>query len=139
MVCTNEINRREEIFKLRDENGLALFKQMTQQNKKLRRCLDGENIERGCEKWYKEVDKIMHQCFIRKTVRIGYEQSQRYCPKARKIRVVLKEAAKRGKIQREIVKGYQEKLMETLGDILEKHVPLPQNDFTANKKKKKVQ
>ena len=63
-ICENPvIHKREEIFKLRDENGLALFKQMTQQNEKLRRCFDGGNIEVGCEKWYKEVEKIMHQCF----------------------------------------------------------------------------
>uniref|UniRef100_A0A3P8TT85 Centromere protein K n=1 Tax=Amphiprion percula TaxID=161767 RepID=A0A3P8TT85_AMPPE len=34
------------------------------------------------------------------------------------------------------MKVYQERLMESLGDILEKHVPLPQNESSASKKKK---
>ncbi|KAM4749974.1 centromere protein K isoform 2-T2 [Anableps anableps] len=36
------------------------------------------------------------------------------------------------------MKDYQEKLMELLGDILERHVPLPQNESSANKKKKNI-
>lgn len=38
------------------------------------------------------------------------------------------------KIQK--MKLYQERLMESLGDILEKHVPLPQNETSTNKKNK---
>ncbi|MEQ2262375.1 hypothetical protein XENORESO_008818 [Xenotaenia resolanae] len=33
---------------------------------------------------------------------------------------------------------YQEKLMESLGDILEKHAPLPQDESNANRKKKNI-
>uniref|UniRef100_A0A3Q1DFB4 Centromere protein K n=1 Tax=Amphiprion ocellaris TaxID=80972 RepID=A0A3Q1DFB4_AMPOC len=40
----------------------------------------------------------------------------------------------KAKIQK--MKVYQERLMESLGDILEKHVPLPQNESSASKKKK---
>lgn len=40
------------------------------------------------------------------------------------------------KIQK--MKVYQERLMETLGYILEKHIPLPQEDSSTNKKKKNV-
>ncbi|XP_054461020.1 centromere protein K [Anoplopoma fimbria] len=36
------------------------------------------------------------------------------------------------------MKVYQERLMESLGDILEKHVPLPQNESSTNKKKKNL-
>ncbi|KAG8015150.1 Centromere protein K [Nibea albiflora] len=42
----------------------------------------------------------------------------------------------KAKIQK--MKVYQESLMECLGDILEKHVPLPQNDSSTNKKKKNI-
>lgn len=38
------------------------------------------------------------------------------------------------KIQK--MKDYQERLMESLGDVLEKHLPLPQNESSSNKKKK---
>ncbi|XP_035516268.1 centromere protein K [Morone saxatilis] len=40
----------------------------------------------------------------------------------------------KAKIQK--MKVYEERLMESLGDILEKHVPLPQNESSTNKKKK---
>ncbi|XP_031720390.1 centromere protein K [Anarrhichthys ocellatus] len=36
------------------------------------------------------------------------------------------------------MKVYQERLMESLGDVLEKHVPLPQNESSANRKKKNI-
>ncbi|XP_026215935.1 centromere protein K [Anabas testudineus] len=41
------------------------------------------------------------------------------------------------KIQK--IKDYQERLMESLGDILEKHLPLPQNESSSNKKKKNIE
>ncbi|XP_054896938.1 centromere protein K isoform X2 [Poeciliopsis prolifica] len=42
----------------------------------------------------------------------------------------------KAKIQK--MKTYQEQLMESLGDILEKHVPPPQDESTASKKKKNI-
>ncbi|XP_074553651.1 centromere protein K isoform X2 [Halichoeres trimaculatus] len=42
----------------------------------------------------------------------------------------------KAKIQK--MKLYEERLMESLGDILEKHVPLPHNESGSNKKKKDV-
>lgn len=36
----------------------------------------------------------------------------------------------------EKMKAYEERLMECLGDILEKHIPHPQNGASSNKKKK---
>ncbi|KAM6941971.1 centromere protein K [Lycodopsis pacificus] len=36
------------------------------------------------------------------------------------------------------IKVYQERLMESLGDILEKHVPLPQNESATKRKKKNI-
>ncbi|KAM7418691.1 hypothetical protein PAMA_016021 [Pampus argenteus] len=41
------------------------------------------------------------------------------------------------KVKIQKMKVYQERLMESLADILEKHVPVPQNDFSAKHKKKK--
>lgn len=43
----------------------------------------------------------------------------------------------KAKIQK--MKVYQERLMESLGDVLEKHVPLPQNEPSANRKKKNIE
>ncbi|XP_029299307.1 centromere protein K [Cottoperca gobio] len=42
----------------------------------------------------------------------------------------------KAKIQK--TKVYQERLMESLGDLLEKHVPLPQDEYSTNKKKKNI-
>uniref|UniRef100_UPI0037E82A37 centromere protein K n=1 Tax=Semicossyphus pulcher TaxID=241346 RepID=UPI0037E82A37 len=42
----------------------------------------------------------------------------------------------KAKIQK--MKLYEERLMESLGDVLEKHVPLPQNESSTNKKKKNI-
>lgn len=41
------------------------------------------------------------------------------------------------KVKIQKIKVYEEKLMECLGDILEKHIPHPQNGPSGNKKKKK--
>nr|XP_020451832.1 centromere protein K isoform X2 [Monopterus albus] len=37
------------------------------------------------------------------------------------------------------MKAYQDKLMECLGDVLDKHLPLPQDRSTSNKKKKNAE
>ncbi|XP_041641525.1 centromere protein K isoform X2 [Cheilinus undulatus] len=42
----------------------------------------------------------------------------------------------KAKIQK--MKVYEERLMESLGEVLEKHAPLPQNESSANKKKKNI-
>ncbi|KAM7009017.1 centromere protein K [Tautogolabrus adspersus] len=42
----------------------------------------------------------------------------------------------KAKIQK--MKVYEERLMESLGEVLEKHVPLPQNESSSNKKKKNM-
>lgn len=39
------------------------------------------------------------------------------------------------KMKIEKVKAYEEKLMECLGEVLEKHVPHPQNGHSSKKKK----
>ena len=60
--------KREEMFKLRDEEGLEKFKQMTTKSNKLRECFNNRNnlnLEDACNKWYKEVDKVLHQCFTK--------------------------------------------------------------------------
>ena len=55
---------QEEIFKLRDKDGLERFRQMTDNNPNLRQYFQSnENIEESCGRWYKHIDKIIHQCF----------------------------------------------------------------------------
>ena len=55
---------RREIFKLRDAEGLSRFKVMTANNRKLRQISEEElSVEERCSKWYKQILKILHQCF----------------------------------------------------------------------------
>ena len=64
------VTSREETFKLRDEDGLQRFHQMTDKNPSLRQCFQkNESLEESCDRWYKQIDKIMHQCF--KKVRLN--------------------------------------------------------------------
>jgi hypothetical protein len=60
---------REEIFKLRDCEGLQKFHEMTTDTECLRDCSDmSMNMEDVCERWFKDFDKILHRCF--KKIRI---------------------------------------------------------------------
>ena len=55
---------REEMFKLRDEEGLLKFQEKTTNFHKFRKIMnDNDTLEETCNKWYKAVDGILHQCF----------------------------------------------------------------------------
>ena len=61
---------REEFFKLRDDEGLLKFKQKTQKCPKLITCVQqNDDLEAACNNWYKEIDKLLHQCF--KKIRVS--------------------------------------------------------------------
>ena len=66
---TDNKPKRNEHFKLRDENGLNKFESLTTTSSNLRSCFHkGLSLENACAKWYNEIDKILHQCF--KKVRV---------------------------------------------------------------------
>ena len=59
MIATFNINwtenkpLREEVFKLRDSNGLEKFKQITSTSLSLLRCLESDiPLHEACERWY---------------------------------------------------------------------------------------
>ena len=55
---------REEFFKLRDHDGLEKFKKLTTKSEKLKRCFQNNlRLEDACNRWYKEIDSVLHQCF----------------------------------------------------------------------------
>ena len=61
--------RRQEHFKLRDEDGLKKFTMCTSVATKLRSCFMKDlSLEDACGKWYKEMNKVLHKCF--KKIRI---------------------------------------------------------------------
>ena len=61
--------QREEIFKLRDCEGLLRFYDLTTSTNCLRDCSDvSMKMDDVCERWFKDFDKILHRCF--KKIRI---------------------------------------------------------------------
>ena len=65
-----EVTKRErtEVFKLRDEEGLSKLHDLTSHKGPLNRCLENVELQEACKRWYKEFEKLLHQCF--KKVRI---------------------------------------------------------------------
>ena len=59
--------QRKEIFKLRDTEGLQNFNILTTYTESLK-LLDNVTVEDACVKWYKDFNKVLHQCF--KKIRI---------------------------------------------------------------------
>ena len=57
--------KREEIFKLRDTEGLESFREATTVCGKLKECFEEADIEKACDKWYKQMDRIFHRCFTK--------------------------------------------------------------------------
>ena len=56
--------KKEETFKLRDEDGLNKFHVMTSVCPRLKNIFRTNlKIDDLCDKWYREVEKILHQCF----------------------------------------------------------------------------
>ena len=60
---------RREFFKLRDAEGLLNFSKLTEKSERLRHSVrNSDSVEENCNRWYKEIEKVLHQCF--KKVRI---------------------------------------------------------------------
>ena len=87
--------------------GLDKFQDMTNTNIGLENLSE---YEEPFDIWKLKVDEIMHQCFKRRSVRIGRKEEAQ-CPKGLRIRMLLNEFGRRGKIQREIIKNYQQRLL----------------------------
>ena len=58
----NKQKKREEIFKLRDADGLQKFRVLSTKSEKLLRSVELP-VEDACNRWYKEIDRLLHQCF----------------------------------------------------------------------------
>ena len=64
------------------------------------------------KEWTRKIDEIMHRCFVKRTVRYAECRQETISSKGKKIRSVLRKIAKRGKIQREVVKDYIARLVK---------------------------
>ena len=90
------------------EEGLAKYQEITQSDI----GLNIADCNEPFDLWKLKVDEIMHQCFKKRTVKIGGKEGEVESPNALRIRMLLNELGKRGRIQREIVKTYQQRLIE---------------------------
>ena len=64
------------------------------------------------ESWTVAFEKLLARCFSRRTFNRGGGKMNVYRSKHRHIRTILSDVSKRGKIQREVTKLYQRKLVE---------------------------
>lgn len=110
----------QELQKLNAQLEMVLSCSQAKRNK-LRETLKCE------QKWLEEKKEVLTAATDHVTrLKLESEQLSEYS--------VLQETKK--KIQK--MKDYQDRLMETLGDVLEEHFPLPLNETGANKKKKNI-
>ena len=111
-ICKGSGKRTQGIKKkiwIIEEEGLCKFREATMDDLGLG---DMSLHSSPYDVWMKKVNQLMHQCFIKKTIKVGQHKINKIGAKARKLRDILKDASKQGKIQREIVKGYLKKLLE---------------------------
>ncbi|XP_076001723.1 centromere protein K [Genypterus blacodes] len=102
-----------------------------------------------------ELEMILSCCEAKRDkLKETKETEQKWLEEKKQVLVTATDRAKRLQVEREEqselsiwedtkvkiqkMKLYQESLMEALGDVLEKHIPHPQDDIGTNKKKKTV-
>ncbi|XP_072239863.1 centromere protein K [Leuresthes tenuis] len=100
-----------------------------------------------------ELEMVVSCCEAKRDkLRETKELEQKWLEEKKQVLIAAKDDAERLKMEKETLselnvlqdtkakiqkmKDYQEKLMESLGNVLEKHVPLPQNETSTSKKKK---
>ena len=54
--------KREQMFKLRDIEGLERFKTLSTKSEKLIKSVE-RPVEEACNQWFKEIHSLLHQCF----------------------------------------------------------------------------
>ena len=111
IVKGNKINKqmRERCKRwVLTEEGMNEYSEITKHDAGLG---DMTRYSQPFDTWRKKVDSIMHLCFEKKTIKFGGNQVEKPTPQGMKLRNILREISKRGKIQREIVKNYQQRLI----------------------------
>ena len=87
------------------EDGMDKYQEITQNDMGLG---DMAGYSEPYDVWRKIVDDMMYLCFTKRTVKEGHNRTEPLDEKALKIRRILKEVGKRGKVQRQILQGYKE-------------------------------
>lgn len=111
-----------------DEPGLQKFQELSSGDI----SSDLSSVSNPYEVWEESVEQIMHKCFVKRTVTVGKTKALRVEIKARKMREILKEVGKRGKIQRKIVKLYLSRLIELEAERNDKMRAEKLNETVAN-------
>ena len=86
------------------EEGMKKYQEITNDDVGLG---DMSNYEEPFDAWKDKVDEVMHLCFQKKTVNRRASEFIQQNSKSGKVREILREIEKRGKIQREIVKEFR--------------------------------
>ena len=90
------------------KDGMDKYQEITQNDMGLG---DMSSYPEPYDVWRKKVDDMMYLCFTKRTVKEGNKSNEPLDEKALKIRRILKEVGKQGKIQREIVQGYKQRML----------------------------
>lgn len=114
--------RRHKVDKIKywvlTEEGMAKYQTITESDVGLG---DLSLQDEPFDLWKRKVDEKMHLCFKRRTVRVGdKKKNETIGPKAMQMRAILNKLGKTGKIQREIVKSYQRRLIEKQAKRIER-------------------
>ena len=86
---------------------------MTRNCSKLRKCVQNDDIEIACERWYKEVNRILHQCFTKIKVT--------NMPPKKTLDYDIHQALMEGKILRELYSVAQEMSKSVLKIEIDAH------------------
>ena len=89
------------------DDGMEKYKEITKNSVGLEEILE---YDEPYDIWRKKINQIMHMCFTKKTLRKDHQNDQPG-KEAIRVRRILTDISKRGKVQREIVKEYREELI----------------------------
>ncbi|KAM4603811.1 centromere protein K [Polymixia lowei] len=106
-------------------------------------------------KLYSELEMVVACCQAKRdSLRETQKREQKWLEEKQKVLIAATDHVERLKMERETLsehsvfqdtknkiqkmKHYQDRLMETLGDLLENYFPLPQNETNSSKKKKNI-
>ena len=98
--------KQRKVWNFNDDSGYVKFEHESESDLTVEEC---ESSTETYSMWAKNFEKLLYKCFTKKTIREGHRvQPTRH----RYVRAKLKKIGKQGKVQREIVKKFMERLIE---------------------------
>ena len=98
-MVQQKIDRRL-IFQFKDQNALDIFKKRTTLTRKLTNCFINKNLpfEKQCKKWFKEMQHLINECFMKVRVR---PKKLKSCTIFKKRKMAIKNGQKRDQFEYE--------------------------------------